>query len=136
MVVKWFIAKQHRTSREHLEHSYRLRQKNTFFYISVKFWRKNSCHDWMFIWDGQWVGVFLEKNFHWKILVVTWWLLLGFQLNHIVKCCISMIFSQLLLGDWEILSGILKTTIALVKLNFLRRKGMCNRVCMHSLLRQ
>ena len=58
----------------------------------------------------------------------------GFQLRvHIVKCCISIISSELL-GDRETSSGTLKT-IALVKLIFLRGKGICDSVTIHSLLR-
>ena len=47
-----------RTSRQQLEHIATGRDKKDIFYINVKFWWKNNCHDWMFLW----VGVFLEED--------------------------------------------------------------------------
>ena len=78
-------------------------------------------------------GCFLGKNSNGSFLLQLDGCLLGFQLRaHIVKCCISIIWSELL-GNWEISSGTLKTTIAMVKLIFFRRKDIC--VTTHSLLR-
>ena len=122
-----------RTSREHLEHIATGWDKKDFFYINVKFWWKNSCHNWMF----QWVGVFLAKiPLDGTFLLQLHGCWLNFQLRfHVVKFCISTILSELL-GDWEIPSGTLKTIIAMVKLIFLRINGICNSVTIHSLLRQ
>ena len=76
---------------------------------------------------------FLGKNSNGSFLLQLDGCWLGFQLRvHIVKCCISIIWSELL-GNWEISSGTLKTTIAMVKLIFFRRKDIC--VTIHSLLR-